>query len=121
MHAVIVDLSVLGYNSRMKMICYDDITGDGSKHQLITLLKIGGVAVSQNNWDTKFWQAVMVSAAGTTRIGDSNVSATNGCPVTAAGGGQFTPPVSIGTEKFELSDVYVIIANSDVMSVARWV
>lgn len=55
MHAVIVDLSVLGYNSRMKMICYDDITGDGSKHQLITLLKIGGVAVSQNNWDTKFW------------------------------------------------------------------
>jgi len=105
----------------MKMICYDDITGDGSKHQLVALLKVGGVAVSQQNWDTKFWQAVMVSAAGTTRIGDQNVSATNGVPVTATGGGQFTPPVSLFTEKYELSDAYVIIALGDIMSVARWI
>jgi hypothetical protein len=105
----------------MKQISYDDITGSGVAAQLITLLKIGGVAVSQKNWDTKYWQAVMISLSGTARIGDANVSATNGIPVTAAGGGQFTPPIAFATDKYELSDVWVLIPSGAVMSVARWV
>ncbi len=105
----------------MRVQTFDDITGDGTKHQLITLLKIGGVAVTQTNWDTKWSQLTMVTAAGTTRVGDSNVSSTNGIPLGINAIGQFFPAISIFPEKYELSDIYVIIANSDVLSVARGV
>jgi len=103
----------------MELIPYDDITGDGAKHQLITLLKIGGVAVSQANWTTRWWQAVMVSASGVTRLGNSNVSATNGIPIGVSANGQFLPLSSQVSEIYDLSQVYVIIASGDVMSVAR--
>lgn len=106
----------------MKMICYDDITGTGVAAQLTTLLKVGGVAIpTQKNWDTKFWQAVMLTETGTSRIGDANVSATNGIPIGTPNNGQFVPPVGVGTEKFEFSDIWVLIKSGDVMSVARWV
>ena len=103
----------------MKVSAFDDITGDGVKHQLITLLKVGGVAVTQANWTVKWWQIVMVSAAGTTRLGDSNVSSTNGIPLGANATGQFAPIDSQFTEVYNLSQLYVIINSGDVMSVAR--
>lgn len=105
----------------MKLICYDDITGDGTKQQLIGLLKVGGVAVSQKNWDTKYFQLQMLSPAGLTRVGDSNVSATNGIEIgTSPANGQFVPPIAFATDKYELSDIYIIIANGDKLQVARW-
>jgi hypothetical protein len=103
----------------MKISAFDDITGDGVKHQLITLLKVGGVAVSQANWRVKWWQIVMLSSGGTTRVGDSNVSATNGIPIGAPNNGQFAPVDSAFTELYDLSDVWVIIKSGDVASVAR--
>lgn len=104
----------------MKLITYDDITGTGTKAQLITLLKVGGVAVSHpNNWDAKYWQAVMLTASGVTRIGDENVSSTNGVPVGTVNNGQFIPPLAFATDKYDLQNVWVIINSGDVMSVAR--
>jgi len=103
----------------MKLICYDDIAGDGLKHQLISLLKIAGVAVSQTNWSSRWIQLLMLSASGTTRVGDQNVSATNGIPLGAVAGGQFAPIFSTWSGQYQLSDIYVIIATGDVMSVAR--
>ena len=103
----------------MKVQTFDDITGDGAKHQLVALLSVGGAPIVQSNWTTKWWQAVMLSSTGTTRIGDSNVSATNGIPIGTPNNGQFAPIDSKFTELYELSDVYVIIKSGDVMSVAR--
>lgn len=103
----------------MKIQCFDDITGDGAKHQLITLLKVGGVAVSQVNWATKWWQAVMLSSSGTSRLGDSNVSSTNGIPIGTPNNGQFAPPIAFATDIYDLANVYVVIKSGDVMSVAR--
>ena len=103
----------------MKIQTFDDITGDGVKHQLITLLKVGGVAVIQVNWCVKWWQIIMRTSSGTTRVGDSNVSATNGIPIGTPNNGQFAPVDSAFTELYDLSDVYVIIKSGDVASVAR--
>ena len=103
----------------MKIQAFDDITGDGAKHQLITLLKVGGVAVSQTNWRVKWWQIVMKTSSGTTRVGDSNVSATNGIPIGSPNNGQCAPVDSAFTELYDLSDVWVIIKSGDVASVAR--
>lgn len=103
----------------MKVLTYDDITGDGAKHKLIDLLRIAGVAQVQSNWGSKWWQVVMYTSAGITRVGDANVSAANGIPIGTPNKGQFAPPIAFATDKYELSDVYVIIATGDVMSVAR--
>jgi len=103
----------------MKIQAFDDITGDGAKHQLITLLKVGGVAVSQTNWRVKWWQIVMLTSSGTTRVGDSNVSSANGIPIGTPNNGQFAPVDSAFTELYDLSDVWVIIKSGDVASVAR--
>lgn len=105
----------------MQLITYDDITGTGAVLQLITLLKVGGVAVSAKSWSTKWWQAVMVSAAGTTRIGNVTISATNGIPVGLVNNGQFIPAISFATDVYDLAQVYVRINSGDVMSVARGV
>ena len=105
----------------MQLITYDDITGDGTVHQLIALLKVGGVLVTAKSWSTKWWQAVMVSAAGTTRIGNSTISATNGIPIGSVNNGQFIPAIAFATDTYDLSQVYVRIASGDVMSVARGV
>lgn len=106
----------------MRILTYDDITGDGAKHQLITLLKIGGVAIaSQQSWATKWWQIAGVTVGGLSRIGDANVSSTNGIPIGANNNGQFVPPVSSLTEKYQLSDIWVILKSGDVYSVARTV
>ena len=103
----------------MKVQTFDDITGDGVKHQLISLLKVGGVSVVQTNWLVKWWQAVMLSSSGTSRIGDSNVSASNGIPIGTPNNGQFAPIDSKWTETYDLSMVYVIIKSGDVMCVSR--
>jgi hypothetical protein len=103
----------------MKISAFDDIVGDGAKHQLITLLKVGGVAVSQANWLVKWWQIVMLSSTGISRVGDSNVSATNGIPIGTVNNAQFAPPVSEGTENYPLDTVYVIIRSGDVACPAR--
>jgi hypothetical protein len=98
---------------------FDDITGDGLKHQLITLLKVGGVLVTQTNWQVKWWQIVMLTSSGTTRVGDSNVSATNGIPIGTPNNGQFAPVDSAWTELYDLATVYVIIKSGDVACVSR--
>jgi hypothetical protein len=103
----------------MKIQCFDDITGDGAKHRLITLLKVGGVLVTQANWATKWFQLVMTTSSGVTRVGDSNVSATNGISVGTPNNGQFAPVDSAFTEVYHLDDIWVIIKSGDVMSVAR--
>lgn len=103
----------------MKLFTYDDITGDGAKHQLTSLLKVGGVAVSQTNWDTKWVQLTMQTASGVSRVGDVNVSSTNGIPLNTTEQSQFVPPIAFATDKYEMTDLYVIINNGDVMSVAR--
>lgn len=99
---------------------YDDITGTGVKAQLITLLKIGGVAViARLNWDTKWYQMVMLTSSGVTRIGDQNVSATNGVPIGTGLVAQFMPPISFATDSYDLANVWVLINSGDVMSFAR--
>lgn len=102
----------------MTLITYDDITGDGTKQKLINLLKIGGVSqASQKNWDTKWFQLTMTTAAGTSRVGSpgiNSVSATNGIVL-----GQFFPPIPFATDVYDLSQLYVIINSGDVLSVAR--
>lgn len=103
----------------MHISAYDDITGDGVKHQLVSLLKVGGVAQVQDNWACKWWQIVMLSSSGTTRVGDVNVSATNGIPIGTPNNGQFAPVSSALPEVYDLSQVYVIIKSGDVASVAR--
>jgi hypothetical protein len=47
------------------------------------------------------------------------VSATNGIPIGVSANGQFLPLSSQVSEIYDLSQVYVIIASGDVMSVAR--
>ena len=103
----------------MKIFTYDDIVGDGVLHQLITLLKIGGVVQVQTNWDSKWFQCVMTTAAGLSRVGPSTVSATNGIQLGGASGSQFAPIYAQLSEKYSMADLYVIIASGDVMSVAR--
>jgi hypothetical protein len=104
----------------MKLIPYDDILGDGVAHQLVTLLKIGGVAVTPRiNWRSKWWQAVMLTSSGVSRIGDQNVSATNGVPIGTVNNGQFAPPIAFGTDAYPIDQIYVIINSGDVMSFAR--
>jgi len=104
----------------MKLVTYDDLTGDGTKYQLITLLKIGGVAVVHPfQWGTKWFQATMLTSSGVSRIGDENVSATNGVPVGTNNNGQFIPPIAFATDVYDLSNVWVLINSGDVMSVAR--
>ena len=103
------------YNRGMTITTYDDITGDGAKHKLTDLLNVGGVSqAAQKNWDTKWFQVIMTTAAGTSRLGDVNVSATNGITL-----GQFFPPIPFATDKYLLDQVYVILALNDVASVAR--
>ena|ERR1017187_4131773 len=103
----------------MQILTYDDITGDGASHQLISLLKIGGVLQVQKNWDSKWFQCIMTTAAGLSRIGPSTISATNGIQMGGSNGNQFAPVYSQPSEKYELDQLYVIIAAGDVMSVAR--
>jgi hypothetical protein len=103
----------------MKIQAFDDITGDAAKHQLITLLQVGGVAVSQVNWRVKWWHIVMKTSSCTTRVGDSNVSATNGIPIGTPNNGQVAFVDSAFTELYDLADVWVIIKSGDVASVAR--
>ena len=103
----------------MQLLTYDDITGDGTKQKLTDLLKVGGVAVTQAQGGSKWWQAVMTTASGVTRIGNSTISSTNGIPIGAANNGQFIPAISFATDVYDLSQVYCIINSGDVMSVAR--
>jgi hypothetical protein len=103
----------------MQVITYDDITGTGVKAQLITLLKVGGVAVSQSSWISKWYQAVMLTATGTSRIGNSTISSTNGIPIGAPNNGQFAPPIAQAADFYDLSEVYVLIKSGDVMSFSR--
>jgi hypothetical protein len=105
----------------MKVHTYDDITGDGAKHQLTSLLKINGVAVSLTSLPAKWWQATMVTTSGVSRVGDSNVSSTNGTPLGSGSNivAQFAPIFSEFPENYELADVWVLINNGDVMAVAR--
>jgi len=104
----------------MQILCYDDITGDGAKHQLITMLKIGGVAVdTTKSMPAKWFQATMQTAAGETRIGSSAVSATNGIPIGIISTGQFAPTYSMTNETYFIEQLYVIIASGDVLSFAR--
>ena len=103
----------------MEIITYDDITGDGAKHQLISLLKIGGVAVTQINWQTRWFQLLMTTATGVTRVGNLNVSSTNGIAIGVTASGQFVPLNSQPSETYDFANFYVIIKSGDVMSVAR--
>lgn len=83
----------------------DDITGDGSAHQL---------ALSGTG---RWVQIIALSGnSAAVRIGDSNVSATRGAPV-AAGGGLLLPPSENVNLWYSLSGIYYYAANGDQLAV----
>jgi hypothetical protein len=103
----------------MEILTYDDIVGGGTVVQLITLLKIGGVLQVQANWDTKWYQLVMLASTGTSRMGPSTISATNGIPIGTPNNGQFAPPIAFATDRYDFRNVYVLIKTGDTLSVSR--
>jgi len=120
-HTQFADSREMPYNrGYMKLIVYDDYQGTGVKVQLVSVLKIGGVAVTPRvNWRSKWWQAVMLTSSGVSRIGDQNVSATNGVPIGTVNNGQFAPPIAFATDAYAIDQIYVLINSGDVMSFAR--
>ena len=88
-----------------------DITGSGAKVQLATS-------------GTARWIQLTTLAANSAvvRVGDSNVSASQGMAI-AAGSGQFLPPLPISSSGdpaaalYQLSTIYLYIGNSDVGTV----
>jgi hypothetical protein len=107
----------------MQIHTYDDITGDGDVHQLITLLKLSGVSVPYSSLPAKWWQVTMKTASGVSRVGSMFVSATNGVPLGSTTNlvAQFAPVSSDFPENYDLKDIWVLINSGDVMSVARGV
>ena len=103
----------------MEILTYDDIVGGGTIVQLITLLKIGGVLQVQANWDTKWYQLVMLASTGTSRMGPSTISATIGIPIGTPNIGQFAPPIAFATDRYDFRNVYVLIKTGDTLSVSR--
>ena len=81
-----------------------DITGDGSAHALGT--------------GTARW--IIIDCASTNsaavRLGDLNVGASRGTAC-AAGGGFFYPPLTVGSNLYDLSKIYYRAASSDVLRV----
>lgn len=69
---------------------------------------------------TARWVQMIVSGAGTVRVGGSTVSATLGLPV-AAGGGMFFPVLSQdhhSTSPYGLAGIYAYIPSGATLSVA---
>ncbi len=88
----------------MQIIVPANLSGTGGA---LTVASAAGV--NQCKW----FQLVGVTiAAAASRIGDADVSATQGYPLTA-GGGQFFPPVARANAFYDLTQIYFFLNSGD--------
>lgn len=92
----------------MELIVPATFTGTGAK------LKLSAIPGAPKL--CRWWQLIGVSASGS-RVGDVNVSSSQGVPV-GVSTGQFSPPVSIGTELYDLDLIYAFVGNGDTVILA---
>ena len=92
----------------MQPITVADVTGDGARHTLASAL-----GVTQCKW----FQVSAVSVASTpARVGDADVSSSEGFPI-GSGGGVFAPPIALAMDLYDLTKWYYIAANSDTLAI----
>ena len=109
--------TALCYHAPMQPITPQDYTGTGAA---VTLASILGVT------KCKWFQVTGDAVAGfPARVGDSHVSLDVASPVTAGrgfpipgGGGQFSPPIALAMEFYDLTAWWIVVANLDIVSVA---
>lgn len=98
----------------MQIVTAPDYTGTGAKVALTTLLS-GSPASQQCKW----FQVIGISIGATpARVGDANVSSTQGAPITSTGAGQFNPPVAEVMQNYDLSTHYVWVGSGDKVSLS---
>ena len=82
----------------------------------VTLASGAAQQLSLTSQPCKWYQVNGVVVTSVVRLADSAVLATAGAPLTA-GGGQFSPPIALANEMYDLKDVWAIGTTSDVLSV----
>lgn len=108
--------TIVCYHLRhMILITPADVVGDGAVH---TLASISGAPTK-----CKWFQFIGISIANSStpgRLGDSHVSLDTLSPVAEgrgitipANGGQFSPPVALAMEFYDLTQIYYVLASGD--------
>lgn len=93
-----------GIIAGMQILVPATLTGTG-----VALTVASAAGVNSAKW---FQLTGVTIAAAASRIGDANVSATRGYPLTA-GGGQFFPPVARANAFYDLTQIYFDLAIGD--------
>lgn len=89
-----------------------DYTGTGSKVALSTIL-----GVTKCKW----FQAIGITIASIpARLGDSAIDTSGGgfpIGLSGSGSGQFSPPIALAMEFYDLTNIWIIVAVSDVVEI----
>ena len=103
------------YNPAMEVYTYPDITGSGS-------LQSAAVVLGITSQPCKWYQVTIVSnaSAQTMRLGNANISSTQGIPLGGSAGAtsQFFPQISEDLRNYDIKDLFLLIPNGDTVSVA---
>ncbi len=98
----------------MQLLTPADITGDGAAH---TLASVTGLNCTKCKW-FQFTGISIADSATPGRLGDANVSLTDRGITIPAGGGQFSPPIALMSDLYDLEKIYYILAVDDTAQLA---